>query len=115
MDQACPEQVELCSPVALAFDQLQAADLPFDLSAAPWKRQGCTHGLLVLMQAGGKAAQVAVSGLGQPRGELIRGARANQDTEVLGKVAEPWPALAIATVAARHRRGPALQETASQP
>ena len=74
MDQACPEQVELCSSVALALDQLQPGDLSLDLAAAPGQSQGCTHGLLVLTQAGGEAPQLAVLGIGQPGGERIRGA-----------------------------------------
>lgn len=49
MDQACPEQVELCAPIALAFDQLEAGDLALNLATAPGQRQGCTHGLLVLL------------------------------------------------------------------
>lgn len=71
----------------LAFDQLQAVNLPLNLAAALGKRQGYPHGPLVLTQASGKASQVAASGLGQPRGERIRGAGANQGIEALGKVA----------------------------
>ena len=35
MDQTRLEQVELCSPVSLALDQLQPSDLSLDLAAAP--------------------------------------------------------------------------------
>jgi len=86
-DQACPEQVELCSPIALAFDKLEAGNLALDLAAAPGQRQGCAHGLLVLTQAGGEAAQFAVLGIGQPRGERIRRAGANQGAKAEGEVA----------------------------
>ncbi len=61
MDHTCPEQVELCASVSLAFDQLQASDLSLDLAAAPGQQQGCAHGLLVLTQAGGEATQLAQS------------------------------------------------------
>ena len=64
MDQACPDQVELCSPVTLAFDQLEAGDLALNLATALGQRQGCTQGLLVLTQAGGEAAQLAPRGIG---------------------------------------------------
>ncbi len=87
MDQARPEQVELCAPVTLAFDQLEAGNLSLDLAAAPGQSQGCTHCLLVLTQAGGKAAQLAVLGIGQPGGECICGVGADQGTKALGKVA----------------------------
>lgn len=85
-DQACSEQVELCPPVALAFDQLQPGDLSLDLAAAPGQRQGCAHGLLVLAQAGGEAVQLAVLGIGQPRGERIRRAGTDQGTKAKGEV-----------------------------
>ena len=86
-DQARPEQIELCSPVCLTFDQLQAGDLPFDLAAAPGQRQGCAHGLLVLAQAGSEAVQLALFGVGQPGREGIGGMGADQGSEALGKVA----------------------------
>ena len=86
-DQACPEQVELCSPVSLAFDQLEAGDLSLDLAAAPGQRQGCAHRLLVHAQASGKAAQLAVVGIGQPGGEGIRGGGTYKSTKALGDVA----------------------------
>jgi len=86
-DKARPEQVKLCSPVALALDQLEAGDLALDLAAAPGQHQGCAHGLLVLTQAGGEAAQLAVLGIGQPRGERIRRVGADQSTKAQGEVA----------------------------
>ncbi len=66
MDQTCPEQVEPCSSVTLAFDELQAGDLALNLAAAPGQHQGCAHRLLVLTQAGGEAAQLAAFSIGQP-------------------------------------------------
>ncbi len=85
-DKARPEQVKLCSPVALSFDQLEAGNLSLDLAAAPGQHQGCAHGLLVLTQAGGEAAQLAVPGIGQSRGERICRAGADQGTKALGEV-----------------------------
>ncbi len=85
MDQARPEQVELCSPVALAFDQLEAVDLSLDLAAAPGQRQGCKHGLLVLTQARSEATQLAVLGIGQPGDEGIRRRGTYKSTKALGE------------------------------
>ena len=44
------EQIELCSAIHLALDQLQLGVLPFSLTVGPWLRQSGVHAGAILHQ-----------------------------------------------------------------
>lgn len=81
---------------------------------------GAGRGLLVLTQASSEAAHVVASGLGQPGGERVRGAGADQGTKAEGEIANHGQRLRqrqqpLDTDAIRFRRQQPSQLRASGP
>lgn len=78
MQDTLSEKIELRATVHRALDQLETVDLPLDRTIAPRFGNGRAHGFVVLLEPGGKAAEVACDNHLQPRFQ-INGFTALQD------------------------------------
>src|SRR5215207_5300 len=92
MEYPRPEQVELCTPVHLALDQLQPIHLSFELTVTPFMAQSILHRLKVLAQPAGEAdelLQLTSLGRAQPLVKFRHRARVHHPSVRSGQLLRP--------------------------
>src|SRR5690606_4366947 len=87
VEHAGPEQVEVCSTVHLAFDELELCDLPLGLSVRPWLDDGGADCHLISCHAPAEAADEALGCRFHPGLEVNGVAAPDQAVKPVNKIA----------------------------